>query len=165
MRLAGKSYRIAGVVLHPERRPLNGSAMGDPSQNAHDIALVRLAEQVADVKPLGLHAQEPKPGQKIVFAGHGSWIPDGSVGMPLTEADEGKRGVLHAGTNRRFVGSLELQAGLAGRVGEPLDTTVELVTGAIETHGLDALGLGKFGQRRANDLGSVDVPAVTDLAA
>lgn len=99
VRLGGIDYRIASVILHPDREPLGGST-ADPRWNSYDIALIRLADRVTNVEPLGLYSGVNESGAKIVFAGCGSWIPDGRVGVPLAKANSGKRGELHAGTNR-----------------------------------------------------------------
>ncbi|MGB2986416.1 MAG: trypsin-like serine protease [Phycisphaerae bacterium] len=105
VRLAGKEYKIAGVVHHPDRKHLTMAMMAGKEeeaedQNDHDILLLRLADPVTDVEPLGLYTGEGESGLEAVFAGCGSWIPDGRVGVSLAKADAGKRGEPHAGTNR-----------------------------------------------------------------
>src|SRR5690606_7377883 len=56
--------------------------------------------------------------------------------------------------------SLELQATLAGGVGQGLDATVVAVTGAIEGDLLDTCSLGLLGDRLADLYGGIGVLAV-----
>jgi len=102
-RLAGKEYRIARAVSHPDRKPLTLTMMAAESsdkQNEHDILLLELAEPVNDVTPLDLYTGHEESRLETVFVGCGSWVPDGRVGLSLAQADGGKRGTPHAGTNR-----------------------------------------------------------------
>src|SRR5947208_1956887 len=60
---------------------------------------------------------------------------------------------------------LELQAALAGGVGQGLDAAVVAAPAAVEGDGLDAGGLGSLGDRLADPLGRLDVRAGLQLAA
>jgi hypothetical protein len=105
VRLAGKEYKIASVVSHPDRKVLTMAMMAGAEeeaedQNEHDILLLRLADPVLDVTPVGLYTGKAESHLEAVFAGCGSWVPDGRVGLSLAEADRGRRGEPHAGTNR-----------------------------------------------------------------
>ncbi len=103
VRLAEKEYGIASVVLHPDRgkKPNRaGQTRGRKEQTKHDIALIRLADPVTNVEPLGLYTGGSEVGVEAAFVGCGSWISDGRVGVSLSNARRLKRGELHAGTNR-----------------------------------------------------------------
>ena len=100
VRLAGKDYTIAAVVLHPDRKPSSGPSVDDENSNQHDIALLRLTEPVVNVEPLRLYTGKAEAGAEGMLVGCGSWIPDGRVGMSLAQAMSAKRGDCHAGTNR-----------------------------------------------------------------
>ena len=60
--------------------------------------------------------------------------------------------------------SLEVQAALAGGVGEGLDAAVVLVAAAVEDRGLDAGGLGALGEQRADAGGLLHLGEALEVA-
>ncbi len=80
VRFNEKSYAIEGVVRHPQWRPR-------ARQTSVDIALVKLAEPVEGITPVGIYDQKDEQDKAVVFVGPGMY-GDGITGP---QRDDGKR--------------------------------------------------------------------------
>ncbi len=84
--IAGKSYAIDRVILHPDHNK-------DRAQGRRDLALLRLASEVRGVEPIPLYRGEDETGQIVTFFGRGQ------TGNGLT-GPAGEDGKLRGATNK-----------------------------------------------------------------
>lgn len=83
--LAGKTYTIDKIVIHPDR--VHGSV-----DSSADLALMRLSSPAADVEPMALYEAQDEPGKVATIVGYGE------IGNGLTGAT-GPRGTPYAAQN------------------------------------------------------------------
>ena len=80
--IAGRAYAVARVVKHPDAKP----------DTPADLALIELAEPIADAKPIPIYRRDDEAGKGVVFVAHG---PAGVIGKEGRVRDGRARGAIN----------------------------------------------------------------------